>query len=227
MLGDTGANALGALLGLAATRLGRRPRLAVLAGLVALNAASEYVSFTKVIAGNPVLNRIDMLGRRPAAVPVPAPRRSRRPRTPSGHPSRRKPDRRATASPRAPPRRTGRPRQNLHERAPPETPPPARRSAAVRTTGGPGRRRRHRGHHRAVAAGRVRAHLRLLADGHHVLPEPGVLHLDAVPQHRLRDRRGRRARQHGRAGAGRAPPSAATASRSAGSGRRCSPGSSC
>jgi hypothetical protein len=73
MLGDTGANALGALLGLAATRLGRGPRLAVLAGLVALNAASEYVSFTKVIAGNPVLNRIDMLGRRPAALPAPAP----------------------------------------------------------------------------------------------------------------------------------------------------------
>ncbi|TDC61146.1 hypothetical protein E1200_29340, partial [Actinomadura sp. GC306] len=61
MLGDTGSNALGALLGLAATRLGRGPRLAVLTGLVGLNAASEFVSFTKVIAGNPVLNRIDML----------------------------------------------------------------------------------------------------------------------------------------------------------------------
>ncbi|QKW36675.1 hypothetical protein HUT06_23790 [Actinomadura sp. NAK00032] len=72
MLGDTGANALGALLGLGATRLGRGPRLAVLAGLAGLNAASEFVSFTKVIAGNPVLNRIDMLGRRPAAVPAPA-----------------------------------------------------------------------------------------------------------------------------------------------------------
>ncbi|WP_243715934.1 hypothetical protein [Actinomadura darangshiensis] len=72
MLGDTGANALGALLGLAATRLGRGPRLAVLAGLTGLNAASEVVSFTKVIAGNPVLNRIDMLGRRPAPAPVEA-----------------------------------------------------------------------------------------------------------------------------------------------------------
>ena len=70
MLGDTGANALGALLGLAATRLGRGPRLAVLAGLAGLNAASEFVSFTKVIAGNPVLNRIDMLGRRPVAAPA-------------------------------------------------------------------------------------------------------------------------------------------------------------
>ena len=74
MLGDTGSNALGALLGLAATRLGRGPRLAVLAGVAGLNAASEFVSFTKVIAGNPALNRIDMLGRRPAAAaPVPAP----------------------------------------------------------------------------------------------------------------------------------------------------------
>ncbi|WP_242911192.1 hypothetical protein [Actinomadura terrae] len=66
MLGDTGANAFGALLGLAATRLGRGPRLAVLAGLAGLNAASEYVSFTKVIARTPVLHRLDMLGRRPA-----------------------------------------------------------------------------------------------------------------------------------------------------------------
>ncbi|MFC4914054.1 hypothetical protein [Actinomadura gamaensis] len=76
MLGDTGANALGALLGLAATRLPLAPRLAVLAGLAGLNAASEFVSFTKVIAANPVLNRLDMLGRRPpqpAPVPEPAP----------------------------------------------------------------------------------------------------------------------------------------------------------
>ncbi|TDD74783.1 hypothetical protein, partial [Actinomadura rubrisoli] len=68
MLGDTGSNALGALLGLAATRLGRGPRLAVLAGLAGLNAASEFVSFTKVIARTPALNRIDMLGRRPEHV---------------------------------------------------------------------------------------------------------------------------------------------------------------
>ncbi|WP_030167351.1 hypothetical protein [Spirillospora albida] len=72
MLGDTGANALGALLGLAATRLGLGPRLAVLAGVAGLNAASEAVSFTKVIAANPVLNRIDMLGRRPPATAAPA-----------------------------------------------------------------------------------------------------------------------------------------------------------
>ncbi|MEU8800003.1 hypothetical protein [Spirillospora sp. NPDC048819] len=73
MLGDTGSNALGALLGLAATRLDRGPRLAVLTGLAGLNAASEFVSFTKVIAGNPVLNRLDMLGRRPVAATVPPP----------------------------------------------------------------------------------------------------------------------------------------------------------
>jgi UDP-N-acetylmuramyl pentapeptide phosphotransferase/UDP-N-acetylglucosamine-1-phosphate transferase len=72
MLGDSGANALGALLGLAAvTRLGRPGRWAVLGTVAALTAASEKVSFTKVIAGNAVLNRIDMLGRRPAEIPAP------------------------------------------------------------------------------------------------------------------------------------------------------------
>ncbi|MBA8955126.1 UDP-N-acetylmuramyl pentapeptide phosphotransferase/UDP-N-acetylglucosamine-1-phosphate transferase [Actinomadura namibiensis] len=74
MLGDTGANALGALLGLAAARLGRGPRLAAFAGVAGLNLASEFVSFTKVIASTPALHRIDMLGRRaPAPVPAPAP----------------------------------------------------------------------------------------------------------------------------------------------------------
>lgn len=83
MLGDTGANALGALLGLAATRLPLGGRLAVLGGLVALNGASEFVSFTKVIQRTPVLNRLDMLGRRPVHAPgiprqgqEPAPRAS-------------------------------------------------------------------------------------------------------------------------------------------------------
>ena len=66
MLGDAGANALGALLGLAATiTLSRPGRLVVLGTVVALTAASEKISFTRVIAGNPVLNGIDMLGRRP------------------------------------------------------------------------------------------------------------------------------------------------------------------
>jgi UDP-N-acetylmuramyl pentapeptide phosphotransferase/UDP-N-acetylglucosamine-1-phosphate transferase len=70
MLGDAGANALGALLGLAATRLGRGARLAVLAGLIGLNGASEVVSFTKVIQSAPALNWLDMLGRRPVQ-PIP------------------------------------------------------------------------------------------------------------------------------------------------------------
>lgn len=66
MLGDAGANSLGALLGLAAvTKLGRPGRYAVLGTVAALTAASEKISFTKVIAGNPLLNRLDMLGRRP------------------------------------------------------------------------------------------------------------------------------------------------------------------
>lgn len=73
MLGDTGANALGALLGLAATRLGRGPRLAVLAAVAGLNAASEKVSFTKVIRETPVLHRVDMLGRRPVPAPAAVP----------------------------------------------------------------------------------------------------------------------------------------------------------
>jgi hypothetical protein len=85
MLGDAGANALGALLGAAAARsLPRGARLGLLAGIAALTVASEKVSFTKVIAACPPLNWLDMLGRRPApaasasasaAAPVPAPRR--------------------------------------------------------------------------------------------------------------------------------------------------------
>ncbi|MEV8517523.1 hypothetical protein [Dactylosporangium sp. NPDC051484] len=65
MLGDAGANALGALLGTAYTaRTGTFGRLAALAGIVALTAASEKVSFTRVIEGNPVLNAVDQWGRR-------------------------------------------------------------------------------------------------------------------------------------------------------------------
>jgi UDP-GlcNAc:undecaprenyl-phosphate/decaprenyl-phosphate GlcNAc-1-phosphate transferase len=79
MLGDCGANALGAMLGAAAAvTLPRPARLALLAGIAGLTAASEKVSFTKVIERTPALRRLDMLGRRPPApqppvkIPVPA-----------------------------------------------------------------------------------------------------------------------------------------------------------
>lgn len=65
MLGDCGANGLGALLGLRlAAGASPRGRLALLAGLGALTAASEVVSFSKVIAATPVLRELDALGRR-------------------------------------------------------------------------------------------------------------------------------------------------------------------
>ena len=70
MLGDCGANALGAMLGAAAASLPRPARIALLAGITGLTAASEKVSFTKVIERTPALHRLDMLGRRPAD-PVP------------------------------------------------------------------------------------------------------------------------------------------------------------
>lgn len=66
MLGDCGANALGAVLGTAAVAgLPRRGRLALLAGVTALTLASEKVSFTKVIESTPGLRELDALGRRP------------------------------------------------------------------------------------------------------------------------------------------------------------------
>lgn len=65
MIGDCGANALGALLGWSAAHgLGPRARLAALAGVVGLTLASERVSFTDVIARNGVLAAIDGAGRR-------------------------------------------------------------------------------------------------------------------------------------------------------------------
>lgn len=65
MLGDCGANALGAQLGLAlAARTGPIARAGLLAGIVALTAASERVSFTQVIERTPGLRELDGLGRR-------------------------------------------------------------------------------------------------------------------------------------------------------------------
>jgi len=74
MLGDAGANALGAMLGAAAAAsLPRSARAGLLAGIVALTVASEKVSFTKVIERTPALRKLDMLGRRPAPPTAPAP----------------------------------------------------------------------------------------------------------------------------------------------------------
>lgn len=74
MLGDAGANALGALLGVAVAAAAPRPaRVALLAAIAGLTAASEKVSFTAVIARTPVLNWLDMLGRRPPALAGPPP----------------------------------------------------------------------------------------------------------------------------------------------------------
>jgi UDP-N-acetylmuramyl pentapeptide phosphotransferase/UDP-N-acetylglucosamine-1-phosphate transferase len=67
MLGDAGANSLGALLGLRLASIpGRAPRAGLLAGVVALTLASEKVSFTKVIEATPGLRELDRLGRRPS-----------------------------------------------------------------------------------------------------------------------------------------------------------------
>lgn len=66
MLGDAGANALGALLGTAAasSAAGRGALAWRAATLTAVTLASEKVSFTKVIAGCPPLRALDGVGRR-------------------------------------------------------------------------------------------------------------------------------------------------------------------
>src|SRR5687768_17784503 len=67
MLGDCGANAVGALLGLRLAALpGRASRAGLLTGVVALTLASEKISFTKVIEATPGLRELDRLGRRPS-----------------------------------------------------------------------------------------------------------------------------------------------------------------
>ena len=64
MLGDTGANVLGAVMGLGVV-LACSPgtRLVVLVVLVALNLASEVVSFSRVIDAVPPLRALDRAGR--------------------------------------------------------------------------------------------------------------------------------------------------------------------
>jgi UDP-N-acetylmuramyl pentapeptide phosphotransferase/UDP-N-acetylglucosamine-1-phosphate transferase len=65
MLGDTGANVLGAVLGLACVlEIGRGARNAILIALVVLNLAAEFVSFSRVIDRVPALRAFDALGRR-------------------------------------------------------------------------------------------------------------------------------------------------------------------
>ncbi len=67
MMGDTGANALGAAWGVAAVSgLGRRGLVVTAAGLTALTLASERISFSQVIDETPVLRAIDAWGRPPA-----------------------------------------------------------------------------------------------------------------------------------------------------------------
>jgi UDP-N-acetylmuramyl pentapeptide phosphotransferase/UDP-N-acetylglucosamine-1-phosphate transferase len=66
MMGDTGANALGAALGLATVLTGSfGVRIAVAVVLLALTLVSEVVSFTRVINAVPPLRALDRLGRRP------------------------------------------------------------------------------------------------------------------------------------------------------------------
>ena len=73
MMGDCGANGLGAALGTAvAGGLPRPARLAALSAVVALTLASERVSFTAVIDRVPLLRWADQLGRRPARAAEPA-----------------------------------------------------------------------------------------------------------------------------------------------------------
>lgn len=66
MLGDAGANVIGAVLGLMVVlELGRGARTVVLVALLVLNVAAELVSFSDVIARTPFLRKVDQAGRTP------------------------------------------------------------------------------------------------------------------------------------------------------------------
>ncbi len=65
MLGDAGANALGAVLGLGvAEALDEPPRVAAVVLLLLLNLASERWSFSRIIEATPPLRALDRLGRK-------------------------------------------------------------------------------------------------------------------------------------------------------------------
>jgi UDP-N-acetylmuramyl pentapeptide phosphotransferase/UDP-N-acetylglucosamine-1-phosphate transferase len=67
MLGDTGANAIGAAWGVGAvSSMSRAGLAATLGALAALTLLSERVSFSQVIDATPPLRLLDGLGRRPA-----------------------------------------------------------------------------------------------------------------------------------------------------------------
>ena len=65
MLGDAGANALGAVLGLALVRRYPQRRLVALTALCAVTAVSEVVSYSRIIDAVPPLRWADRAGRRP------------------------------------------------------------------------------------------------------------------------------------------------------------------
>jgi UDP-N-acetylmuramyl pentapeptide phosphotransferase/UDP-N-acetylglucosamine-1-phosphate transferase len=65
MLGDLGANTLGALVGVRLAAGSRPTRIAAVLAIAGLTVASERVSFSKVIDSVPVLYRLDQLGRQP------------------------------------------------------------------------------------------------------------------------------------------------------------------
>ncbi|HJR46424.1 MAG TPA: hypothetical protein VJ927_12560 [Actinomycetota bacterium] len=65
MLGDAGANPLGAVVGLGlAASLGPAGRWVAVAVLVALNLASERWSFSRAIERTPLLRKLDLIGRK-------------------------------------------------------------------------------------------------------------------------------------------------------------------
>ncbi len=66
MLGDAGANVLGAALGAGALlELGPGARTSTVIVLAVLNVAAEVVSFSRLIEATPALRHLDRLGRRP------------------------------------------------------------------------------------------------------------------------------------------------------------------